>query len=430
MRKTKYIFLSFFVFCGLGVFLGTGAAQAAVAGDVIINEIMWTGSSTSTADEWIELRNASNTAIDLVDWIIDNASSGAALTIDATSCSPFSTSTIPAGGYYLIARYASTSVSSLLNANIQCVASSLILNDNYQTNDALFLKQGATVIDGTPATTTTAWPAGSTSTVAYSSMARDWGNYGAIGNGTDTLSWHTSIFAGDWDSVALEKGTPGIYNGYSVSGTISQLNADASGTVYVVTQDAVTHTTIATYLQNIVGTYQMYLVSSTDFGGEIYDFFAFRDINGNGLYDASTEPRRTLDNSGAGYNLTSSGFSNIDFTLTVNPVITSVTPSSTNIGATITIAGSYFGDSTTTAQGYVWLPTSSIDAGNNIQSWSSTSIAIRIPAPTAAPGVQTGVLNVQIGSWAPWATTTLTIKPKITRQLPRLKHLLLILIVL
>ncbi len=50
-------------------------AEAATAGSVVINEIAWGGSADSSSDEWIELYNTSNTAIDLSGWqILDDGS--------------------------------------------------------------------------------------------------------------------------------------------------------------------------------------------------------------------------------------------------------------------------------------------------------------------------------------------------------------------
>jgi hypothetical protein len=236
-------------------------------------------------------------------------------------------------------------------------------------------------------------------------MARNW----TYGDGTATSSWHTSIIATNWDAGVPEKGTPGSYNGYSVSGTTSQLNGNASGTIYISVREHGTTTATATASFNATGTYQMHLFSG------LYDFFAFRDSTGTipGQYNSGEEPRRTLDNNSSGYNLTSSGVSNVDFEVALNPVISSLTPSTANIGDTITIAGLYFGDSTTTAQGTVYISNTNIDAGNYINSWSSTSISVTIPPATSPPGPQTGNLSVKVG-WTPWATSSLTIEPTVS----------------
>ena len=48
------------------------AAGPTLAGEetVVFSEIMWMGSTGSTADEWIELHNHSDRAVDLVGWAI------------------------------------------------------------------------------------------------------------------------------------------------------------------------------------------------------------------------------------------------------------------------------------------------------------------------------------------------------------------------
>jgi hypothetical protein len=87
--------------------LNPPSAQASEMPDVIINEVMWMGSSygTSPSDEWLELRNLTSDDIDISGWKLTNASNGAdeVLTIPTPS-------TINASGYFLISRLpASTS---------------------------------------------------------------------------------------------------------------------------------------------------------------------------------------------------------------------------------------------------------------------------------------------------------------------------------
>jgi len=50
-KKITIFFFSVFVLTGIGIFLLSSEAEAASAGDVVINEIMWMGSSATTADE-------------------------------------------------------------------------------------------------------------------------------------------------------------------------------------------------------------------------------------------------------------------------------------------------------------------------------------------------------------------------------------------
>ena len=67
--------------------------NAANPGDVVINEIAWMGTDGGGySDEWIELYNTTNTAIDLTGWTIKNVG----------YVTETFTGTIPANGYYLI----------------------------------------------------------------------------------------------------------------------------------------------------------------------------------------------------------------------------------------------------------------------------------------------------------------------------------------
>jgi len=413
-KKVAIFFILIFVL-GIGIYFSASKVKAASPGDVIINEVMWPGTSSSTADEWIELRNTSTTtAIDIANWTLENVIPGATLTVTTTN-NLCSTTTISAGGYFLISNFASSS--SAINVYGQCVTSTINLIDDYAANGDLILKDDSgTVIDQTPSTTTCPnWPGGATGTqaVATSSMARDW-NYGT---GTSTASWHTSIIATGWDSGIPDKGTPGTYNGYPVSGTISQLNATTSGTFYIILQEHASSTSnLASYQQAATGTYQMHLLASSEgSSNQKYDFLAFRDINGNGSYDANYEVVRLLNNSNNGYTLDSDGLSNIDFKTALTPIISNVT-SPTHIGDTITISGSYFGQSATTSEGKVYFP-GGANLEGQISSWSSTSIQVIVPQSS-----QTGQIRVVLGGWAQ-ATTSLTVKPKITSAVATPKSL-------
>ncbi len=70
------------------------ARAAAAPGQVVINEIAWAGSADSSTDEWIELYNNSNQALDLSNWHIDPG--------HTTSNYKILSGTISAHGYFLI----------------------------------------------------------------------------------------------------------------------------------------------------------------------------------------------------------------------------------------------------------------------------------------------------------------------------------------
>lgn len=68
---------------------------------VIFNEILWMGSSISSADEWIELRNTTEQDIDLSGWVITRKANGAQVPMVTIP----SGKTIPAKGYFVISNY-------------------------------------------------------------------------------------------------------------------------------------------------------------------------------------------------------------------------------------------------------------------------------------------------------------------------------------
>lgn len=172
------------------------------SGDVVINEIMWMGSSGHSSDEWIELRNMTGDAIDIGNWTLEKSkTSGGTLVIPAGK-------TIPAHGYFLIANYNKDSASSALNVSPDLATSSLSLANSNNGNLILKTNTG-TVIDG--ALGTPGWPAGINGTTLKQSMERD----DVPGDGTLSGSWHTCIDSGCnsgtyWNTAGGNNyGTPG-----------------------------------------------------------------------------------------------------------------------------------------------------------------------------------------------------------------------------
>ena len=155
-------------------------------GDVIINEIAWGGTSLSGLDEWIELHNTTNQAIEIGDWIIENARS------NNNSLSLPGNAVIPANGFYLITRQNPNSANSAVSVSLPqsqiAQVGNLSLADNYQDNGALRLTlPNGTVIDRTPEPTSNNWPQGSTG-ATRASMQRS----NVPGDGTDgALHWYT-----------------------------------------------------------------------------------------------------------------------------------------------------------------------------------------------------------------------------------------------
>ncbi|MEK7202089.1 MAG: lamin tail domain-containing protein [Patescibacteria group bacterium] len=106
MNKIQIFFVRFLVV--LLALQGTVAAQlltikSAQAADpvpaVVINELMWMGTFEDSNDEWIELRNTTDTAIDISGWQLTNAQFGGDGVLDIPAGK-----TIGANGLFLISR--------------------------------------------------------------------------------------------------------------------------------------------------------------------------------------------------------------------------------------------------------------------------------------------------------------------------------------
>jgi hypothetical protein len=72
--------------------------------EVVLSEIAWMGTTTSSTDEWIELYNNTSSPSDLTGWTLSAA--------DGTPSIPLSGS-IPAAGYFLLERTDDTTVPDL-----------------------------------------------------------------------------------------------------------------------------------------------------------------------------------------------------------------------------------------------------------------------------------------------------------------------------
>jgi hypothetical protein len=147
---------------------------------VVINEVAWSGTAASSADEWIELLNTSTQTLTLDGWLI-TSTHGLSISLAGTSLEP--------QAYYLIERTDDNVISDIVADLTQGFGSGLPNN-----GDQLFLSVGGVMIDavnidGGP------WPAG-TAGPDYFSMERidptlpgsdaNWrSNSGLVRNGLD-----------------------------------------------------------------------------------------------------------------------------------------------------------------------------------------------------------------------------------------------------
>src|SRR5438093_2934024 len=81
--------------------VGELTAQETQTLQVVVNEIAWMGTSTSAADEWIELINNTPGAINLSGWTLTAADGTPSIALSGS---------IPAGGYFLLERTDDTTV--------------------------------------------------------------------------------------------------------------------------------------------------------------------------------------------------------------------------------------------------------------------------------------------------------------------------------
>jgi hypothetical protein len=185
-------------------------SHVVVPGDVVINELMWMGSSGDSNDEWIELRNLTDYDIDLSNWDIENGGSGSG---PGSHLEIPSDHKIKANGFFLITKkqWADTAVNLTSDlAGDQGLANKASMN-LLNTGEQLTLKdQDGNVID-TAWQNGVAWPAGSNGTIKQSLERND-----IPSDGTIAGNWHICVDASStvlyWDVGRTEKGTPGAPN--------------------------------------------------------------------------------------------------------------------------------------------------------------------------------------------------------------------------
>jgi len=83
------------------------------ASQVIINEVAWGGTAASASDEWIELMNTSDQAVDLTGWTVRIAERVVHLGEVADATLEVRRSVIEAGGYLLLERTDDTTISDI-----------------------------------------------------------------------------------------------------------------------------------------------------------------------------------------------------------------------------------------------------------------------------------------------------------------------------
>lgn len=184
-----------------GFFICQNKSLAANQGDIIINELMWMGSSASSSDEWIELRNMTDDEIEISNWQITKRTSSGneilMLTIPANT-------KIPKNGLFLISNNSEKS-DLAINPNL---TTNLTLAD---LNLAIKLYGGTWNLDKEPIDI--AGDGGKPLAGSYikdqtwQSMERN----DIPGDGADKDNWHTATSSINFKTT-IPLGTPGEPN--------------------------------------------------------------------------------------------------------------------------------------------------------------------------------------------------------------------------
>jgi hypothetical protein len=174
------------------------------AGDVVINELMWMGSTVSSDDEWIELRNMTSSPVDISGWEISKLSTSEVLMLTIPSGS-----TIAANGYFLISKFDKDDANSALNVNPDIISTVGLRNSSLQIKLYSGSISPSTLID-------TADDGSGIPLKGYDdgisgprqSMSRN----STPGDGTQAVNWTTDTTYNSityWDSEGGNYGTPG-----------------------------------------------------------------------------------------------------------------------------------------------------------------------------------------------------------------------------
>jgi hypothetical protein len=162
---------------------------AGLGADIVINEVAWAGTAASPSDEWIELYNPTEDAVDLTGWVLMFGERVIHLGAAEGVTTEVRQSTIAAGGYFLLERPDDETVSGI-------EADVLYKGTLSNTGVVIELRNAAGEMVDRVDTPETGWPAGTAGggEPPYASMERvdplsdvaEWaGNDSRIRNGTD-----------------------------------------------------------------------------------------------------------------------------------------------------------------------------------------------------------------------------------------------------
>jgi len=187
-----------------GITLAVGEIKESIP-EVVINEVMWSGTSQSLDDQWIELYNTTNKDIDIGKWKIEYLRD-----INKPPIMIPANKVIPANGYFVISNYSNESENSMLNIEVDMSNASMNLLPINNGNLILKDTQGNTIDQ---VLGESVWPMGIQSPT-YNSMQRTVDGI----NGLLPSSWYTCLdelckSSNYWKiSDGLNFGSPGSIN--------------------------------------------------------------------------------------------------------------------------------------------------------------------------------------------------------------------------
>jgi len=153
---------------------------------IVINEICWMGSANSANDEWVELFNPGQTAINLEGWILKTADDGIKINLKGE---------IPAKGFFLLER---TDDNSAPDVKADLIYSGALSNND---ENVILIDNSGNVID--QANFSAGWPNGNNKT--KQTMER------IVNGGPSPVSWPASNASrsdAGWQTSQIPGGTP------------------------------------------------------------------------------------------------------------------------------------------------------------------------------------------------------------------------------
>jgi len=205
--RLKIFIISIVVLCSFVI----ASKVNAESNSVIINEVMWAGSTKSSHDEWIELKNIGREPVNIAGWEIKNASRGETSLFIPTDKEYI----INPDDYFLVSYYQKGEVNTTLDTESDFVTHQLSLA-NSNNGDLVLLNDKKEEIDKNIGDS---WPAGNNTEKL--SMERIDQNT----SGMDKNNWQSAYTAVNLINGISDKATPKVSNSHFDFKPVSDFNA-------------------------------------------------------------------------------------------------------------------------------------------------------------------------------------------------------------